>query len=232
MGYKTKELFESELTLLRGREKHPYLQNLLGYLHDEDLILDLGCGLLVNLTYLKDNGFHVVGVDISFEMMCEKKTKGLPLICADGLELPFKKNSFGGLLLIDIIEHLPREKVDEFMEEVKRVLKEGGIIFLHVPLEKSLTYRLLNKFGVIWPRNPNHLHDYNLKEIVNFIKGKRYKILWDHKWNGMVYSLQYHIKEVRSLIVTSKLLGRFLQNVFTTAYTACLSIQPRSESDH
>jgi len=232
MGYKVKKLFESELALLRGREKHPYLQNLLGYLHAEDFILDLGCGLLVNSLYLKDNGFNAVGMDISFEMLCERKSRDLPFICADGLRLPFKKNSFEGLLLVDIIEHLPKGKVDEFMEEVKRVLKESGIIFLHVPLEKSLSYRLLNKFGVIWPRNPNHLHDYNLKEIVNLIKGKGYKVLWDHKENGIVYSSQHHIKEIRSLMMISKFLGRFLQNVFTTSYTACLSIQSRSESDH
>jgi SAM-dependent methyltransferase len=232
MVYKKQELFESELKLLKGRERHPYLHYFIKYPKNDDLILDLGCGLLANLNYIKDNGFNVMGVDISFEMLCERKSKDLPLICADGLRLPFKKNSFEGLLLVDIIEHLPKGKVDEFMEEVKRVLKESGIIFLHVPLEKSLSYRLLNKFGVIWPRNPNHLHDYNLKEIVNFIKGKGYKVLWDHKENGIVYSSQHHIKEIRSLMMISKFLGRFLQNVFTTSYTACLNIQSRSESDH
>ena len=54
MDYKKQELFESELKLLKGRERHPYLHHLIEYLNNEDLILDLGCGLLVNLNYLKN----------------------------------------------------------------------------------------------------------------------------------------------------------------------------------
>jgi len=164
MDYKKQELFESELKLLKGRERHPYLHHLIKYLNNEDLILDLGCGLLVNLNYLKNNGFNVVGMDISFEMLKGKNGGDAPLICANGLRLPFKQNSFGCLLLVDIIEHLPREKVDAFMEEVERVLQDDGVIFLHVPLEESVSYRVLHRLGLIWTRNPNHLHDYNLKE--------------------------------------------------------------------
>jgi len=228
MDCEKRELFESELKLLQRREKHPYLHYLIKYLNNGDLLLDLGCGLLVNSNYLKDNGFNVVGLDISFEMLVLNEKKTLPLICGDGLKLPFKENSFGSLLLVDIIEHLPEEKVDEFIEETRRVLKDSGVIFLHIPLEKSLSYKVLNKLEMIWPKNPNHLHDYNLKEITQFIEREKYRILWEHKENGIAYFLGHYLRGIKLFIIVSKFLWRNLQNVFTTSYTACLSLRPYS----
>jgi len=226
MIYRKQELFESELKLLKGRERHPYLHYFIEYLNNENLILDLGCGLLVNLNYLKDNGFNVVGMDISFEMLTVDNERTSPLICGDGLKLPFRDNIFGGLLLTDIIEHIPIEKVSEFIEETKRILKDSGVIFLHVPLEKSLGYRILSKLEMIWPKNPNHLHDYNLKEITQFIEREKYKVLWEHKENGIFYFLGHYLREIKLFIIVSKFLWRNLQNVFTTSYTACLSFRP------
>jgi SAM-dependent methyltransferase len=185
-------------------------------------VLDLGCGLLVNSLYLKNNGFKVVGTDISIEMLRENYKADISVSCADGLKLPFKPKSFGSLLLIDIIEHLPGDKVDDFMREAKRVLKNGGVVFFHVPLERSLSYRLLNMRGIIWPKNPNHQHDYTLKDITSIIKELRCTVLWEHKENGFVYSLRNHLKDIKSLVAISTLLGRYWENCFTAAYTACL----------
>lgn len=225
MDCEKQELFEAELKLLRCRERHPYLNNFVEYLSKGDLVLDLGCGLLVNSHYLEDNGFKVFGMDISFEMLKEDNRKTVPLICADGLRLPFKKNCFGGVILADIVEHLPRAKIDEFMAEVQRILKETGIIFLHVPLENSISYRILHRLGLIWSKNPNHLHDYNLKEIKQFIESKKYKINWEHKDNGIFYFLGSYLRGIKPFIIVSRFLWRYFQNIFTTAYTACLGFR-------
>lgn len=227
MNHTKQELFQTELDLLKGRERHPYLQHLLTYLKKGDTVLDIGCGLLINSLYLQDKGFSAVGMDISIRMLQEDNNPDIPIVCADGLTLPFKQNSFGGLLLIDVIEHLPRGKVDEFLKEAKRVLKNDAVVFLHVPLEKSLSYRFLNTLKVIWPKNPNHLHDYTLKEITSLLKGKGCKILWNRKENGFVCSLRYYFKEIKLLVVLSTFLGRLLNNLFTAAYTACISFEPK-----
>ena len=225
---KKQELFQTELDLLKGRDRHPYLDHLLPFLKKGDPVLDLGCGLLVNALYLKNNGLSAVGMDISIRMLQEGNNVDIPLCCADGLKLPFKQNSFGGLLLIDIIEHLPRGKLDEFLQDAKRVLKNDAVVFLHIPLEKSLGYRLLNKLKAIWPKNPNHLHDYTLKEITSLIEGMSCKVLWEYKENGVVYSLRNHLKEIKLLVILSALLGKCLSNTFTAAYTACLGFETES----
>ena len=229
MPHTTKDLFQTELDLLKGRSRHPHLHQLLPFLKKGDTVLDLGCGLLVNSLYLKDNGFKPVGMDISIQMLQEGENIDIRSSCGDGLMLPFKPKSFGGLLLIDIIEHLPRGKVDEFLKEAKRVLRHDAVVFLHVPLEKSLSYRLLNKFKAIWPKNPNHRHDYTLKEVANLLKEKGCNVLWDRKENGVVYSLRNHLKAIQWLIGISSFLGAYFENSFTAAYTACLSFESKIE---
>jgi SAM-dependent methyltransferase len=229
MPHTTQDLFQTELDLLKGRNRHPHLHQLLPFLKKRDPVLDLGCGLLVNSLYLKYNGFKPVGMDISIQMLQEGENIEIPSSCGDGRMLPFKPKSFGGLLLIDIIEHLPRGKVDEFIREAKRVLKNDAVIFLHVPLEKSLSYRLLNMRSIIWPKNPNHQYDYTLKEITSIIKEMRCKVLWEHKENGFVYSLRNHLKEIKPLVAISTFLGRYWENSFTAAYTACLRFETKTE---
>ncbi len=229
MTQTTQELFQRELDLLKGRDRHPYLHQLLPFLKKGDPVLDLGCGLLINSLYLKDNGFKPVGMDIAIRMLHENKYTDIAISCADGLKLPFKRNSFVGVLLIDIIEHLPRGKVDEFLMEVKRVLRHDAVVFLHVPLEKSLSYRLLNMSKAIWPKNPNHLYDYTLKEITSLLKAKGCRVLWDRKENGVVYSLRNHLKEIQWMVMLSEFLGKYFENSFTAAYTACLSFDSKME---
>lgn len=94
---------------------------------------------------LENLGVYAVGVDIDKRDALFWSNKRLPCILADGRYLPFKEQSFNSVLAIEVIEHVGQERRTavarmmerrKFAEELMRVCKEGGVIFLSTPNKK------------------------------------------------------------------------------------------------
>ncbi|MEE2887099.1 MAG: class I SAM-dependent methyltransferase [Planctomycetota bacterium] len=94
-------------------------------------ILEIGCGAGGMLGPLSNFG-NVTGIDISHEYtrFCQKRGYER-VVTGSGYELPFRSNSFDMVALFDVIEHIPDDQ--KVLEEVRRVLKPGGQVFISVP---------------------------------------------------------------------------------------------------
>ena len=96
-------------------------------------ILDVGCGAGVPVTlFLVDEGFSVVGLDISEEMLSLAK-KHVPkgeFLKADMSEMDFPDDSFDGIVSFYAIIHLPREKHAALFNKFHRILKPGGVMLI------------------------------------------------------------------------------------------------------
>jgi len=95
-------------------------------------VLDIGCGFGKHLSNLSRAGTRV-GIDAGLPGL----TKGSQLFpeisftCGSAFELPFPQNCFDTVLMIDVIEHL--RDPSKAVEEVCRILKPGGTLFLQTP---------------------------------------------------------------------------------------------------
>lgn len=101
--------------------------------HDDNLVLDIGCGTGVLLEKISKFGGKEVGVDISFPNLRKAKEhlekKGLKplLLITDAYYLPFKANSFDNIVATEVIEHL--EAYEILLQEAKRVGKATQPLF-------------------------------------------------------------------------------------------------------
>jgi SAM-dependent methyltransferase len=93
-------------------------------------ILDLGCGMGHFLYYLQQKGFaNLRGVDVSGEAVefCRQNVTRSVEQIADPVEY---LNAHGGMfdlvVLKDVIEHLPRERVVPTLVAIRAALKPGG----------------------------------------------------------------------------------------------------------
>ncbi|KKR81594.1 MAG: Methyltransferase type 11 [Candidatus Daviesbacteria bacterium GW2011_GWA1_41_61] len=96
-------------------------------------ILDAGCGTGLLLFKMKKLGL-VRGVDISSQAVQLSKKRGLKEIYQSSIEkMPFKDQSFGAIVCIDVLYHQQVGDDLKALQQFYRLLKPGGILVIKVP---------------------------------------------------------------------------------------------------
>jgi ubiquinone/menaquinone biosynthesis C-methylase UbiE len=100
-------------------------------------ILDIGSGEGGTSSVLSENNF-VVSVDLSLLRLQRQKVNFQikNSVNSNALKLPFSDSSFDIIILQDVIEHLSDS--ENFISEIKRVLKSNGAIYLSTPNKLSI----------------------------------------------------------------------------------------------
>lgn len=126
-------------------------------------VLDIACGTGYGLAFLKKTAKSVTGVDVDAEAarqaLGECDTDKTRVLLGDGTNLPFKDESFDVVTSFETLEHLHAR--NEFLVELKRVLKADGTLILSTP-NANYTKPVNGK-----PSNPFHIFEYNPDELKN-----------------------------------------------------------------
>jgi ubiquinone/menaquinone biosynthesis C-methylase UbiE len=140
-------------------------------------VLDIGCsgGMLQKL--LSPRCREVYGLDINQALLKDTNIQG-NYICGDTMNLPLANDRFDVVICSHLLEHLPF--VCRSIEEINRVLKPRGKLFILYPIEifrgatcipdVLLSGQRLNLIREI------HLHRLSLKKLKGFIDGTQLRI--------------------------------------------------------
>ena len=143
-------------------------------------VLDIGCEAgFVALKILKKQPSDLYAVDIIEDAIKEFKEKlknkkyntNIILKKAYLQELPFKRDFFDIAVCTEVIEHAPN--IAKGFDEMARVLKKGGLLFLTFPNEKlrRKVYPIAKLLGVNTDVEKDvTLFEYNPKEIMRLVK--------------------------------------------------------------
>jgi ubiquinone/menaquinone biosynthesis C-methylase UbiE len=109
------------------------------HLHESAKILDLGCGIGETTTMLGNQfpGANLTGLDqdpvlIEFARTNHKDNLStFHFVSGSALDLPFPDNSFDFVFARYLLHHL--EDVTTCLKEMKRVCKDGGVVFAQEP---------------------------------------------------------------------------------------------------
>jgi SAM-dependent methyltransferase len=95
-------------------------------------VVDVGCGPGHVAGYLVRRGRRAVGIDPTPEMLAvaRRREPGVPFLAADGLRLPLRTGSCGGVIAFWVVHHLARPALPRFLAEQRRVLRPGSPLLL------------------------------------------------------------------------------------------------------
>ncbi len=98
--------------------------------------LDIGCGEGYVLIEAADRGWEVHGLDVFDNRMQSAKRQDIKFFKGDIFNAQFPDNHFDCIYMDSVLEHL-FDPVN-YLKELKRILKVGGLIYCGVPNEDSL----------------------------------------------------------------------------------------------
>lgn len=114
--------------------------------------LDLGCGLGRHSIYFVKKGFEVDSLDLSEyginylkKWAAEEKVDITVNVC-DMLNLPFCDNSFDCIMAYNVIYHTDTAGFIKTLDEIKRVLKSGGELFLTLISKDTWSYQRADNY--------------------------------------------------------------------------------------
>lgn len=142
--------------------------------------LDYGCGdgkyfkKLISLGLLNKN---IHGVEISKNRLkrCHAINFKNAILVDLSPKLPYKDNEFDVINFMEVIEHIPKAKIDLILKEIKRVLKQNGCLIISTPnYPIKRFYDFYNaliyfKYKRIFD-DPTHISPYSFKELKNKLK--------------------------------------------------------------
>lgn len=95
-------------------------------------VLEVGCGPGRDGAALEAAGFEYAGVDLSPVAARICREQGLSAREADATSLPFTTDSFDGAWSMSTLMHLPDDGFTQAIDELKRVVRPGGMVEIGV----------------------------------------------------------------------------------------------------
>ncbi len=117
-------------------------------------LLDIGCGTGQSRQVYADRAKAYVGMDLSLSAvsLARRKAPKVSWMQADALRLPFADGSFEAVGFSSVLHHIP--DFSPALEEARRVLVPGGIVFAFDPNLLHPAMALLR-----WPKSPFYLSE-------------------------------------------------------------------------
>ncbi len=105
-------------------------------------VLDIGCGVGLSTLLLRKSGYHVTGLDSSFNMLSYAKNRcpNTEFICSDILCPPIKNESFHAIHAQEILHLFNYNDSDKLLEILCHLMVKNGILSLVIndsDLDKS-----------------------------------------------------------------------------------------------
>jgi SAM-dependent methyltransferase len=145
-------------------------------------LLDVGCGIGTELRVARDRGWQATGIELAAASLCVARDQGLDVIGEPLGQVPLPPASFDLVTVNHALEHIPR--VRPVLEEVRRVLKPGGLLFVSVPNLGAWQHRLrLGRLGGLAFSDDHYLF-FTPASLQRLLAGDGFAVieLGTHRW--------------------------------------------------
>ncbi len=140
----------------------------------DGLCLDLGCGAGQDLAWFEQHHLNILGADLSAGMLAQaRRVTSFPLAQMDMLSLGFAEGSFAGIWCSAALLHLPKADALLALREMRRVLRQDGILDIAVQQGEGEGLEV-NPYNGAGQR---FFARYSLTEMSNLLAGTGFAVL-------------------------------------------------------
>lgn len=162
----------------------------LNSLDSESNVLDIGCGHGRNMEYRND--LNIKGIDKSLQFVNTCKKKGLDVIEGCVTKTPYESNSFDAVMSVSVVNYLSTpERRKLAIEEIFRLTKPGGKIYIYVRNQNDYRYR----HDVLTCVHENTENDStNGDRFIDFDETRIFIHFFSEKeFEDLIYSTEYNV---------------------------------------
>jgi SAM-dependent methyltransferase len=136
-------------------------------------VLDIGCGGCTELNSYKQAGWECFGIDPDPDVKNIGKKYGLNICIGELKEAKYHENFFDLIIMKHSLEHIPNP--NEILEEVYRVLKSDGVLYIEVPNGESFEIKIFKNF---WHQlHFGHLYLYSPKTLAKLLIKNQFHVI-------------------------------------------------------
>jgi 2-polyprenyl-3-methyl-5-hydroxy-6-metoxy-1,4-benzoquinol methylase len=157
----------------------------------EGFIIDLGCGEGITTEKVIREQKNCVGYDIIPENIRICREHNIPVILGDISKLAIKSDSIDTILLIEVIEHL--EKPEQIVNEIHRVLKNGGRVIIVYP--NDFTIKMIRILTGKWQEakyDPGHVHQWKPRQVCSLLETNGFSIIENFSIPLCFFQISFH----------------------------------------
>lgn len=171
-------------------------------------VLEIGCATGLLLSLLKNNGFNVLGIEISQATTQIAKKRGIDII-TDSFEKTNSKQRFDLIIFNHTLEHLKDPKF--VIEKAKRLLNKNGFLFIDLPNFGGLSAKILkSNWSYLLPHE--HYWHFTYKALEILLAKYGFRIIYDERSSG-IWDFGNPLLEIWSSFYNFK--KRFFINILT-----------------
>ena len=179
------------------KPREPYLKSIIKtyFPANRDVtIIDLGCGAGALIHFARQAGYsNITGVDYSAEQVAIAEHLDIPGISQGDIMETMRSlpdNSHDMVVAFDVIEHFTRQELLPFVDEVHRVLRDGGKWLIHCPNgESPFVSRIL--FGDF-----THEHIYTRTSISQLLLSSGFSSVRSYEDKPVVHGFKSVIRRI------------------------------------
>jgi SAM-dependent methyltransferase len=146
-------------------------------------VLDVGCGNGELLDRFAQLGWETYGTEICRESAIVAEEGGHKIAHGTLTEIQYPQDTFDAITLWDTLEHIHNPR--ETLEEIWRICRPGGSVYIYVPNFGSLYGRILRDRWFMFTA-PIHYFHYTEQTLVSLLNGCGFELARLHKPFGDV----------------------------------------------
>lgn len=116
----------------RSRRPSSFLKKFMSFLPAEAQVLDYGCGIGREMSWMGTQGFRVEGVDATLEFVLEARRRcpGVPIRHARFEGVALEPQAYDGIWCNAALMHVPPEELRRQLGKLHRAMRPGGVLGL------------------------------------------------------------------------------------------------------